>query len=362
MSTSTLFVGDTEQTADSVEWCPIWPYDCLFACATYQLEEKAGSGISGNGGGDSTKNVRVGSLFLYKAAVETAPSSVSILKLQRIGLTAGILDMKWSPVRVEGKVRLAAALSDGQIKIFHIKDVEDDAIGGSVLLEVGCHCSVSEGICLSLDWEMALDKQVLLVVSDSLSQLSILRYTGSTLEPYVNWKGHDFEAWIATFDFTDKNVVYSGSDDCTLKLWDIRDLSRPQRRQVLKEHSMGVCSIRSNHLRAHCLATGSYDEMVLVWDTRHMVRPTTKTETGGGVWRLKWHPRKESSLLSACMHNGFHIIECSTGKSSVCVSYKEHKSLAYGADWSHMEWCGNDLIATCSFYDHQLRVWSTGLG
>ena len=31
----------------------------------------------------------------------------------------------------------------------------------------------------------------------------------------------------------------------------------------------------------------------------------------------------------------------------------EHESLAYGADWNKL----GDKCGTCSFYDHQFRIW-----
>jgi len=59
------------------------------------------------------------------------------------------------------------------------------------------------------------------------------------------------------------------------------------------------------------------------------------------------------------MHNGFKVIE----GQDIVEEYNEHDSLAYGADWvKGMEIEVNnkasDVIATCSFYDHVLKVWS----
>ena len=52
----------------------------------------------------------------------------------------------------------------------------------------------------------------------------------------------------------------------------------------------------------------SYDERVLLWDVRSLRRPVKETAVGGGVWRVKWHPMNSDFMATACMHNGFQII------------------------------------------------------
>lgn len=85
------------------------------------------------------------------------------------------------------------------------------------------------------------------------------------------------------------------------------------------------------------------------WDTRNMRSPVAKVDLGGGVWRIRQHPARRDLLAAACMHGGFKLLE----GCEVSEAYSGHESLAYGIDWK----CGDDVLASCSFYDHLLTLW-----
>mgnify|MGYP003901380025 CR=1 FL=1 len=93
-----------------------------------------------------------------------------------------------------------------------------------------------------------------------------------------------------------------------------------------------------------------------------MKRSTTDVKMGGGVWRIKQSPTSSSSLLTACMHNGFHIVDIDDVNLRISHGYSEHESLAYGADWKLMNDESSTFVAaTCSFYDHLLKIWNVSL-
>lgn len=61
------------------------------------------------------------------------------------------------------------------------------------------------------------------------------------------------------------------------------------------------------------------------------------------------------------MHAGFHIIDWDNAK--IVDKFTGHVSLGYGIDWyqgQEDETTGSKtlLLASCSFYDHSLHLWS----
>ena len=113
----------------------------------------------------------------------------------------------------------------------------------------------------------------------------------------------------------------------------------------------------------------SYDETLLLWDTRNMSKPHKEAQLGGGIWRIKWNNKRPHLLATACMHNGFQLVNSHLDSSKdpeVVCQYSQHGSLAYGIDWcplnstvTRIDSENQAILATCSFYDHSMHIWST---
>jgi diphthamide biosynthesis protein 7 len=156
---------------------------------------------------------------------------------------------------------------------------------------------------------------------------------------------------------------------------------------------MGVTSI-TNVFKGNdnFILVGSYDESVALWDIRQMQRPLTCWNVGGGVWRLVVRPTTTNNtphltthIAAACTTNHFHVLALyhneydSQQRSSTLRTVLVHKhqensereelhsltlprSLAYGIDWQHTTTSSSSLLtatlASCSFYDKILSVWT----
>lgn len=220
------------------------------------------------------------------------------------------------------------------------------------------------------------------------------------LREAAGWQAHalcgaPIEVWVGAPNARwDPHVAWSGGDDGTLKGWDLRTAGEGCRPTFTSTaHSAGVTCVEWHPRTPHVVATGSYDERVLLWDDRAVGRgPLADAATGGGVWRLRWHPHptRGGLLAAACMYNGAQLLRVpeglvggappdagAEGELELLAHHTAHASITYGVEWvgpgvlppggaplptAGVTAAGGDpfALATCSFYDRTVHLWQPG--
>ncbi|RUS32733.1 hypothetical protein BC938DRAFT_474484 [Jimgerdemannia flammicorona] len=483
---------DTEYSADSIEFNPFIDSGNAryFACGTYQLAKNETEEAAATAKDDEDVERkdrpmdRLGRILIYEV-VDTKEGNVATWVIlcvsgpvapcdgkrrtyflvfgvcrkvhQRLECPA-VLDMKWSHHRIFGKEILGVVDSIGSLSLYEFAD--DD--NGIARLSLSHHLATIPDIstlCLSLDWSNRVSPNVAarITTSHSSGSLSVISINNERAEVVKQWHAHDFETWIAAWNYWDAEVLYSGralrsysrealmvvmkfellslvyhagADDCLFKGWDLRagtnrptfvtstwvsrrsnplpssrissplagntrDLSLPPHLDSTTYTSVHSAPLLGPHVT-------SYNEHILLWDVRSLRQPISDFHTGGGVWRLRWHPAERHTLLAACMHAGAFVVDVRGGildggvggfsnyglcgdplsgntssrqcapvshahsaEPATCTltsSFLDHQSMVYGADWS----CdpdrvrnGRSLVATCSFYDHVAHLCGT---
>ncbi|KAI8812895.1 WD40-repeat-containing domain protein [Cladochytrium replicatum] len=395
---STFARVDTELCADSVEFCPFEDLADVVAVGTYEVIKDDGKQNAELGEDEESTAKRItnrnGRLLAYRVGDwrnDLEPSEKVHEHIEGGVATpihsqdmAAILDTKWCPARpIDSTALLAVADATGSVGFHAVsKHAENQPRFRKVASLQSAELSNGSVLCLSLDWSSRSTKTKAecsekLIVSRSdgyLHQMnvhiSVDENSNVCATPISDhtWKAHDAETWTATIDCWNTKIVYSGADDSTWKKWDLR-VGTDSPLLTNRRHEAGVCSIQVNHHREHLFATASYDDHMLFWDARTTRRPLSDHHAESGVWRLRWHPTKSDLILAACMHNGFRILRVgdASQEPEIVATFMEHKSIAYGADWSHergkahsdgnIEW----LVGTCSFYDHKFCLWSAAV-
>ncbi|KAA1103302.1 hypothetical protein PGT21_013712 [Puccinia graminis f. sp. tritici] len=375
---------DTEYTPCSLEFCPARPR--LGACGFYQTQQKEQPTATAS---DSPQVERIGRCVLFEASLDVDQGhGINYQQLQSFDCPA-VLDQRWT--QDPRNPILITADAQGDLNSYKLNDPFGDSPRLDRLHTFDCCPTKKDVLCLSLDISDKQNKSASpkIVCSLSNGQVVLLSQHSSShssagLVEERRWDAHLYEPWTCAFDYWQPETVFTGGDDCQLKVWDTRDtLHRPV--LVNKQFDGGVTAIRSDHLRDHVVAVGSYDSRLRIFDKRNMSRPILEEDCGGGIWRIKWDDRVTGRLLLATMHGGFRVLQISEHQpkvgveedsprlsASVASSFTHRSGLAYGADWtplldhnhgvvpqdSEQFSPSTQLIGGCSFYDRALHFWT----
>ena len=374
-----------ELHADVADWNPNSGLERLLAVGTYELDEET--------------RQRHGKLYTYELDLqydikETAESmsttqnmstsSASLRLVHTADKLPGIFDLQFIPSSPSNaantsSVLVALALADGSVRIM-------DAWSGGEVARCGeTDVDDTQAMALFVD-ALVSPASTRLTTSYSDGTIHVLDATpdGRLVQTHC-WEAHSLEAWMATWSRAPcrrGNIIFSGGDDAIFQAWDIRETQgdTAPARQFLdrKTHGAGVTCITevlgTDGAHDTTVLTGSYDNMIRLWDWRNTSRPILQTsfDMGGGVWRIKPHPSDPSILLAATMYDGFKIVSVDSAGGTIDSRSgwnihsrlefppkhkKTDKTLAYGASWCR-DPQAIGLAATCSFYDNLLSLWS----
>eukprot|EP00095_Tigriopus_kingsejongensis_P006120 maker-scaffold98_size375582-snap-gene-1.14 protein:Tk06120 transcript:maker-scaffold98_size375582-snap-gene-1.14-mRNA-1 annotation:"wd repeat-containing protein 85-like" len=338
MGIQTRFTWDTHYSADTVEWCPSPEYPDVLAVGTYQVDKSDEASFSAS--------QRKGRVYIHVLN----PDRSLELKFQLD--TSAILDMRWHPQGPSPILAVVDAL--GVLTLYELLDSYELRQVEQIKVTPE---EDGETLALSIDWNCrrdSPDRALRIVTSDSKGSISLMEISPDSKATVMETrKCHDYESWICAFDAWNSEVIYSGGDDSILLAHDLR-MERPAFK--CREHMAGVTSLLSDVHHEFRLLSGSYDETLYVWDTRTLKSSLATHKLGGGVWRIKQSGKLPDVYATACMSNGLAMLTCQadTGSLEVSDRYTEHESLAYGVDF-HSQQVG--LLASCSFYDHGLKIW-----
>ncbi|UVC54602.1 methylated diphthine methylhydrolase [Theileria orientalis] len=157
----------------------------------------------------------------------------------------------------------------------------------------------SVGLSLSLSDEYA--SSMCVTCSDGTA------YFVSETGDVTKWEAHRVETWTSSFLPGASNVILTGSDDSTARVFDLRTGYGPV--FTISCHSSGVTAVQFLPNNSNLFYTGGFDKLLVKHDYRNLSKPLQVLETSTAVWFLDFIADFDGSL------NKLHISGCYDGSA-----------------------------------------------
>lgn len=187
------------------------------------------------------------------------------------------------------------------------------------------------------------------VLAASTYKGDILIHDTETNTQLQTLREHTKRTWYVDYSALKPDLLLSGSDDHTVKLWDV---DRQEASAMTLQASANVCCVKFNPQESHELAFGSADHNVYSYDLRHPRTPLCVFE---GHWRAVSHVLflNRSELISASTDSSCKL--WNVQKQEPGLSYAGHTN-----DRNFVGLCGSKDFFACGSEDNSVYVYHKG--
>ncbi|VWU48129.1 diphthine methyltransferase, putative [Hepatocystis sp. ex Piliocolobus tephrosceles] len=174
-----------------------------------------------------------------------------------------------------------------------------------------------------------------------------------------SWRAHDYHVWSCEFT-EDENTIITGSDDCSLIMWDMRTSDICQKNT--RSHSQGVTDVKFEKL-GQLVYTACYDNMIRVFDIRNLQKPVRTLDVESSIWRIKFLYKNNTmkKLLVAACDGGAKVFKKINDDFIFEKGICNNKELTYGIDvidvFDREKKKKKKIYLSCSFYNKEVQMW-----
>lgn len=254
---------------------------------------------------------------------------------------------------------IATKSSNGSVYIFN-KDIEKES-SNDYILKLSGHTQEGYG----LSWSKCENN---ILISGSYDNLICLWdiESQSDKSPLITYSDHENLVEDVCASYENKNIFYSVSDDFTLKTFDLREKKCVS---SVKAHGNNVNSLDINPINKFLLLTGSSDCTIGLWDIRNLSEKIYFFDFHEkDVLTVKWNPKYETVFASCSLDRKINlwdiskiatiqsVSDCEDGPPELIFVHAGHISKPNDFDWNPNDE-GDFMIASVEEENNNLQVY-----